>query len=71
MDEALDVLRRANTIAFNGKPDYKTMRLIRALCLLMNKPLKDTETSWRSLRCMSRSVKKKIKSYGIFHTQLL
>ena len=65
MDEALAVLRQANTLAFKGKPDYKHMRLIRALCLLMNKPLKDTEASWKRLQCMSRSVKNKVKSYGI------
>ena len=47
------------------------MRLIRALCLLMNKPLKDTETSWKRLRCMSRSVEKKVKSYGIYSHQMV
>ncbi len=65
-DEALAILREGKTKAFNGKPDYKNIRLIRALCLLMNKPMKDTETTWRILRCMSKSVKKKVKACGIY-----
>ena len=33
--EALAILREGKTKAFNGKPDYKNIRLIRALRLLM------------------------------------
>ena len=42
IDEALAILREGKTKTVNGKPDYKIIRLIRALCLLMNKPMKDT-----------------------------
>ena len=66
IDEALAILREGKTKAFNGKPDYKNIRLMRALCLLMNKPLKDTEKTWRRLRRMSKSVKKNVKACGIY-----
>ena len=66
IDEALAILREGKTKTVNGKPDYKIIRLIRALCLLMNKPMKDTKKTWRSLRCMSKSVKQKVKACGIY-----
>ena len=66
LDEALAILREGKTKAFNGKPDYKNIRLIRAPCLLMNKPMNDKEKTWRRLRGVSKSVKKKVKACGIY-----
>ena len=64
--DALEIIDDANLSTFDGQRCYKNVRLIRALCLLMNKPMKDTVESWKILRSMSASVSEKLKSYGAF-----
>ena len=54
--DALEIIDDANLSTFDGQRCYKNVRLIRALCLLMNKPMKDTVASWVILRSMSSSV---------------
>ena len=64
--DALEIIDDANLSTFDGQRCYKNVRLIRALCLLMNKPMKDTVASWVILRSMSSSESEKLKSYGVY-----